>query len=509
VSAGGNGGGLGVGGMPIAQVFPADPIIDGNAPADAPALFGDAASGDPSGGPCLVEPEIGALFPNNWLRPRFRYLPQGGQNLFEIRLSAASQDNDLVVYTDAAEWSMSLTLWTSVAASVVDEPITVSVRGAVYDGMSLQGPPALGSKGDITVAPVPADGTIVYWTTTDGSSLKGFAVGEESVQAVLTPSQVQMPTTSGQVNCIGCHTSTPDGEFASLTAQGPWSNVLASIEQGTVGQAPPFVTQAAIQALNQPVALGIHTYSLGHWRAGDRIMVTPRDVGPAAQLAWFDLEAAAATQGIAWGVIARNGDAHGVGSPTWSHDGNTIVYVSTDTETDGRLGDGHADLYSVPYNDKVGGTATPIAGASDPAVSEYYPAFSADDQLIAFNRIGVNGSMYDQPNAELFVIPSTGGTATRLAANDPPACSGLVSPGLTNSWPKLAPEAPTDGGRTYHWIIFSSRRYTSNPQLYMTGVVVNQNGAIATHGAIYLWNQPSTENNHTPAWDVFKIPPPR
>jgi len=510
VSSSGAGGGISTGGnAPIEQVFPADPIIDGNAPTNAPSLFGDPGSGDPSGGPCLIEPEIGALFPNNWLRPRFRYQPQSGQNLFEIRLSAASQDNDLVVYTDAAQWTMSLDLWQAVADNVVDEPITVSIRGAVFDGNALQGPPALGSKGDITVAPVPAEGSIVYWTTTGGSSLKGFSVGEESVQLVLEPPQIQMPTTNGQVDCIGCHTSTPDGENASFTAQGPWSNALASIEQGTVGQTPAFITQAAIAALSQPVALGIHTYSKAHWNPSDRIMVTPRDVGPASQLAWFDLEASDSAQGIAWDVIARSGDPRGVGSPTWSHDGNTIVYVSTDAETDGRLGTGAADLYTVPYNGKAGGAASPIAGAAEGAYEEYYPAFSADDELVAFNRIPNNGTMYDNPSAELFVIPATGGTATRLVANDPAACSGATSPGVTNSWPKWAPEVGHSQGRTYHWMIFSSRRYTQNPQLYVTGVVVNQNGDVSTYASIYLWNQPSDENNHTPAWDVFKIPPPR
>ena len=32
-------------------------------------------------------------------------------------------------------------------------------------------------------------------------------------------------------------------------------------------------------------------------------------------------------------------------------------------------------------------------------------------------------------------------------------------------------------------------------------------GSITSHGAIYLWNQPATEANHTPAWDTFKVPP--
>jgi hypothetical protein len=30
----------------------------------------------------------------------------------------------------------------------------------------------------------------------------------------------------------------------------------------------------------------------------------------------------------------------------------------------------------------------------------------------------------------------------------------------------------------------------------------------ASYAAIYLWNQPD-EDNHTPAWDLFKTPPVR
>src|SRR5262245_49907197 len=42
--------------------FPKDPILDGAAPANAGELFGAPGSGD-AGGPCLVEPQIDALFP--------------------------------------------------------------------------------------------------------------------------------------------------------------------------------------------------------------------------------------------------------------------------------------------------------------------------------------------------------------------------------------------------------------------------------------------------------------
>ena len=100
-----------------------------------------------------------------------------------------------------------------------------------------------------------------------------------------------------------------------------------------------------------------------------------------------------------------------------------------------------------------------------------------------------------------------GGTATRLAANDPPACSGATSPGVLNSWPKWAPEVQSYRGRQYYWISFSSTRAGANPQLYVSGLVV-ENGTLRTYRSLYLWNQPAGESNHTAAWDAFRFMPP-
>jgi hypothetical protein len=70
-------------------------------------------------------------------------------------------------------------------------------------------------------------------------------------------------------------------------------------------------------------------------------------------------------------------------------------------------------------------------------------------------------------------------------------------------------------GKTYYWVIFSSSRdgYTipklpqkKASQLYVASVVVNGD-KIETHPAIYVWNQAKDTSNHTPAWEVFKIPP--
>ena len=195
------------------------------------------------------------------------------------------------------------------------------------------------------------------------------------------------------------------------------------------------------------------------------------------------------------------------------------MYVSTNRVCTGRLGNctpqytappdvgSRAAIYTVPYTGGAGGVAAGVPGASDPSVQNYYPSFSPDDKWIVYNRIPNDTNMYDQPAAEVFVIPTAGGTGTRLAANDPPQCASTPSPGITNSWAKWGPTALQANGNTYYWVVFSSKRQGGQAQLYMTSVVQAADGSLTTHGAIYMWNQPSTEANHTPAWDTFKVPP--
>ena len=84
-----------------------------------------------------------------------------------------------------------------------------------------------------------------------------------------------------------------------------------------------------------------------------------------------------------------------------------------------------------------------------------------------------------------------------------------MSPGVTNSWGKWGPSASQVNGDTYYWIVFSSKRMDGvTPQLYITSVVDLASGALQTHGALYLWNQPPTQANHTPSWDDLLIQTP-
>ncbi|MEO7111075.1 MAG: hypothetical protein ABI183_11615 [Polyangiaceae bacterium] len=534
--------------------FPATPIIDGAsdagtsavaaAPANSETLFGAAGSGAATGGPCVFEPEVGTLFPNNWLRPSFAYVPVATQNLFEIRLHTAKETNDLVVYTRSNRWTMPKAMWTSLAANVQGDPITMTVRAGVYDdGAGTLSGISVGSSGDISIAPAPAQGSIIYWVTTT-ASLKGFAIGDEGVVDIVKPAQVGEP-----VGCVGCHGSAGDGKFVlSSTVPGSdgshaWLSMTTT--DGDAAAPPTSIVSASANTLLLRQTQEAPTTSGAHFQTGDRLVVSNYNDGTSNQIIWTDLEATntnqwsgtGTTAGFGWGIFARTGDFE-ITSPTtprqggqaaFSHDGTKIAFVSADTMAYGvAVISRDADIKTIPFNNRAGGAVTPVNGASDPAYSEFYPTFSPQgDKLLAFDRVPAtisnpagdgNGDNYANPLSQVYVVPSGGAaTATRLAANDPPAClSGQASPGVSNSWPKWAPNATDVGGKTYYWLVFSTIRGATpppvanpTPQLYLSSVVVDDaTGAIdASHAALRIWNQPAAEHNHTPAWDFFAVPP--
>ena len=566
---------------------------DGSAlpPANVASLF--AGADQPAGGPCIVEPPDGALFPANWVRPRIRFAPASpAQTLFRIRVHAQRQKNDLVVYTRSKTWKLPKDVWTALAASTWGEDITVTVSAVGAAG----GAPA-GSQVRFQIAPANANGSIIYWAAVGKSSgqawLESFGVGDENAAVALTVPQTQWraarsesgsPSTRGAapgaVACIGCHVAVPDRQSVVFTDDWPWDGVASMVDPSDTGKVPPWLTPGGQDALGMPW-LGMMTFSTHVWNdqqshilvaafQGESKLPSPLpaylfpdgggpqgpapwgfqgsnewDVSPASQLAWLDLSspappiapagttpsgdqlslAMAANRGTSWGLIARDGDPSGVAAPTWSHSGETIVYTSTNASQSGRLNQGVADLWSVPYADRAGGKATPVPGASDPSFNEYFPAFSPDDQYVTFNRTPLADNMYYAPSSQVYVVPAAGGTATRLAANDPPACTGMKSPGVTNSWAKWSPEYPSCGGRTYYWLVFSSARdqvkfATQNEvtsQLYLTALVVDSE-KVFTYPAIDIWNQHTTatvvpyagdtQSNHTPQWEPVQLPTP-
>jgi hypothetical protein len=482
-----------------------DPVIDTGAPAASPQLF--AAADKAPDGPCMYEPEVGSLFPKSWLRPRFRFTLSHQENLFEIKLVVPNETDPLTIYTTKNGYAIDAMTWKTIGGVGAGAPIHVTVRSATIDAHgALTGGPWKGTEGDIQVAPVMSGGSIVYWTTSNGTVLKGFRIGDESVQSVITPKQ------EGS-QCIACHSSTPDGQYVALTTSSDpkLTNTTASVDLRSVdGNAtrPAFASLSAALLLgrnNQQAAV----FSKSHWVTGDRVALSMLAIGSRTEIVWTDLEQQSNAMGQGWGVIARGGDPNDAASAAFSHDGVSIAYTSA-TSVDSGTTTPDGLIYTVPFNYKQGGSAKPVTGASDAAYMQYYPQFSPDDQLIAFNRVPKgSGSSYNNAAAEVYVVPAGGGTPTRLAANDPASCTGAKSPGLHNSWPKWAPQAATADGKTYYFLVFSSTRdpaAAGAPQLYAAPIVVDASGKVTTYPALYFWNQPETEHNHTPVWDMLQLP---
>ncbi len=564
--------------------FPAAPIIEAGAPADAATKFGDPALGGASGA-CIVEPQDGAMVPKNWWRPRVRFTPVSGETTFEIRFHSDIEQNDLVVYTTSSTYSMPADIWKKFAPNAAGHALTITVRG-----LGASGTPSK-STSTLNLAPVDAGGAMVYWATTStqetvtSSKLVGFRVGEEGEVDALSVLQVKeanlfeytaVPKAArggapaGGASCVGCHTSTPDGKAVAFKDGWPWAGIMASVEKDTVGQRPSYVTDVGARSIQQPF-VGTFAFSSAYWSETTRLALSvysnptafkgwmdtaPKNITTSAELVWFDLAHSGTVtsdgptmsstivglENQAWGLIPRTGDTRAAVTPDWSHDGSTIVYTSAAQVAGGHVGGldpndpqgktalttpTESDLYTVPFNNKAGGAATPLAGAATPGVAEYYPDFSADDQFVAFNRVGTTtGYFYYRADGEVAIIPTAGGSPTRLKANDPPACSGETSPGVLNSWAKWSPIVSTDtAGNKYYFLIFSSARAFPNQphlmpdqytptgtddrasQLYLATVVVSPSGQITDYPAVYVWNQSPAWSNLTPAWDDFQIPP--
>jgi hypothetical protein len=226
--------------------FPPNPIFDPGVPPSTPDLFG---TGDrfAEGSMCVLEPQLstastpGALLPANWLRPRFRFTAPGDR--FEIRITSPVEANALVAYTTTPSWTMPKDIWTSAALNNAGRAMTITIRAVQSASPSMP----VGVRGDINIAPVNAGGSLVFWTVAssvvgpDSSRLLGFRVGDEAVIEALAPKKVAFTGilhengrdlrgeygggkpgfAPGEVQCIGCHTSTPDGKAVLFTDDWP------------------------------------------------------------------------------------------------------------------------------------------------------------------------------------------------------------------------------------------------------------------------------------------------
>lgn len=154
----------------------------------------------------------------------------------------------------------------------------------------------------------------------------------------------------------------------------------------------------------------------------------------------------------------------------WSPDGEEIVFARAKAHKSERLEQQNAalldakdvpeftvekqpflyDLYKVPFNGGKGGVATPLVGASNDGMSNYFPKYSPDGKWIVYTKS--KSYMLLQPDSELWIVPAAGGEARRLRYNT----------ARMNSWHSWSSNS--------RWLVFSSKVNGPYTQLFLTHI---------------------------------------
>jgi tetratricopeptide (TPR) repeat protein len=108
------------------------------------------------------------------------------------------------------------------------------------------------------------------------------------------------------------------------------------------------------------------------------------------------------------------------------------------------------DIYSIPFNNGKGGKATPLKGASNNGVSNYFPRVSPDGKWLVFCQ--AESFMLLQKDSKLLIMPAKGGEPHIMECNSK----------NMNSWHSWSPNSK--------WLVFSSKAQGPYTQLYLTHI---------------------------------------
>ncbi|HKE13448.1 MAG TPA: hypothetical protein VKB80_01170 [Kofleriaceae bacterium] len=483
----------------------------GDLPPDPGGLFGGDDA--PELAPQLVYPSDGVLIPPNLRQLEIHFVPAAGTEVFA--LSFSTDLIDVVVYT---------TCTTPLAGGCIYQPDADVWRWVAESSRGL-GPVAVGAAGtdlagsgvghgapiEIAFSQDDIKGGIYYWTTSQvaGSETAIMRFDFASPDQVAAERVVGPEMTGG--HCVGCHALSRDGVRLLTSSEGSYDAMILLLDLSTGAPVVPWNTPppSAFSSWNpdgtQYVGVFADETQAG-WQSYD--------------LNIFD----GATGQFVESVPVGGTETQPANHPDWSPDGDRIVYTQVGQAANAAQGTlAFAQQCSLRMVTRPGaGEAfgAPVElTASVPGQSTYYPTFSPEGDLIAFNRStcagGQNGDecdAYDDPTATLFVIePEAGAAPTELARANAPGPTD-VRAAVENSFPKWAPftfAREAGGGGRLHWMTFSSDRNYGlrTPQpgttlIWMAAVDPDRapDGDDASYPALALPFQDLATDNHTAQW---------
>jgi hypothetical protein len=478
-----------------------DPAAD-DLPADVEDLFDGPE--DAARAPEGVYPNDDTLVPPNLRLLELHFLPGADNTIYEI--SFENDTTDVRVYTrctdpvgpgcaympDPAVWS-----WLS-ATNRGKAPVTWRVRATDDEGT------AVGASGAqrLSFSHDPLEGGIYYWTTREGTAIVRHDFAAEDGEP-----EVFVDTSMTGGNCVGCHALSRDGSRLVTASSGSTGARVLLLDVATQMPLVPYDSspRSAFNSFSPDGSRYVGVYANSGNLSYDLNLF---DGATGAHLSTIDVGGTSSTP---------------ANHPDWSPDGAHIAFTKVGNRTSSSSLAQHVYRGAIEVvTDQGGGNwSTPqVLVPSEPLKNRYYPTYSPDGSLVAFNEStctdGVENAAcdaYDDPTAMVWVVSATPGTPPiAMARANAPGPRDFGETALKNSYPKWAPfvfQRTDEIGSKLLWITFSSSRSyglrappADGTLLWMAAVDPDQVGAglDPSYPAFVLPFQDLATSNHTAQW---------
>ena len=425
-------------------------------------------------------PLDGTLFPSEIVAPAFRWRDEDVRSdLWLVTVETADGRSRMTHFVPQREWRPKMRAWAEIKRRSLETPAVVTVIG-----VDRQAPSKALSAGRVTIR-----------TSSDkvGAPLFYREVNLPFVDAVKDPStirwrfgsisSVQRPpiVLENLPVCGNCHSFSADGSVLGMDidyANDKGSYALAPVRPEMTLTKGAIITWSDYRREEQTPTFGLLSQVSPDGRfvvstVKDESVFVPKPGLDFSQL-FFPVQGILCLydrQTGAFRSLAGADDPNLVQSnPTWSSDGQYIVFAATRAYRLRRAGGPRTvllrpadcrefledkkpfqfDLYRIPFNGGQGGMPEPLAGASFNGRSNFFPKYSPDGKWIVFCQAA--NYMLLQPDSELYIIPAAGGPARRLRANTR----------RMNSWHSFSPNGK--------WLVFSGKPDSPYTRLYLTHI---------------------------------------
>lgn len=421
----GSGGGGGVdlcGGTPCANHTGTKEFNEPSAPTDPGSVFGGSSPNPPGTAtdqePKIVYPSHETMFPINVSRIRHEWAAGGTNDLFKLEF--VGPNTSVTVYTGDTNWLPTEEEWDWIAESNRGGSVTWTVTA-----LDQAAPSASWQSTPITLlfSAAEVQGALYYWSTGTEGVMRAVVSDPIPVKFYTDPMGDDADT------CVACHTLSRDGKRMAVGYGGEKLREVSVPDRVTLVPTNGQATRDMSWSTFSPDGKLLLIAAKGKLTLIDADTGLP--VGP------NNGEVA-----IPSGTVANH--------PDWNAKGD-MVAVALGTGGGGKSIDG-GGIALLPYNSGAWGAAQVIVPSSGKDDNNFFPSWSPDGQWIVY--VHAEGASKDATTATLKLVAGTGGTPITLTRVNERVNNedGVIDIG--NSMPTWAPS--TKPG--IFWIAYSSLR---------------------------------------------------